>query len=204
MPKAQLRYLTDELEKLREQKLYQKLRVLETEQLPVSRFDGHEVINLSSNNYLGLTTHPKLRARALEATRSGAWAPAPCAPSPAPWRSTWNWRRRSRGSSTWKRRWSFSRDSPPTPERCRHSGARRHHHLGRTQSCLHHRWLPAVARGNQGLPAQGHGGVRKDSGGDCRPQVPQAADYRRRVLHGRRYRPAAATGANWPKSTAAS
>ena len=34
MPKAQLQYLTDELNKLREQKLYQKLRVLETEQLP--------------------------------------------------------------------------------------------------------------------------------------------------------------------------
>jgi glycine C-acetyltransferase len=68
MPKAQLQYLTDELDKLREQKLYQKLRILESEQLPVSRFDGHEVINLSSNNYLGLTTHPKLRQRALEAT----------------------------------------------------------------------------------------------------------------------------------------
>ena len=67
MPTTQLQYLTDELNKLREQKLYQKLRVLETEQLPVSRFDGREVINLSSNNYLGLTTHPKLRARALEA-----------------------------------------------------------------------------------------------------------------------------------------
>jgi len=67
MPTAQLHYLTEDLNKLREQKLYQKLRVLETEQLPVSRFDGREVINLSSNNYLGLTTHPKLRARALEA-----------------------------------------------------------------------------------------------------------------------------------------
>ena len=67
MPKAQLQYFTDELNKLREQKLYQKLRILETEQLPVSRFDGKEVINLSSNNYLGLTTHPKLRRRALEA-----------------------------------------------------------------------------------------------------------------------------------------
>jgi glycine C-acetyltransferase len=67
MPKAQLQYLTDELNKLREQKLYQKLRVLETEQLPVSRFDGCQVINLSSNNYLGLTTHPKLRGRAIEA-----------------------------------------------------------------------------------------------------------------------------------------
>jgi glycine C-acetyltransferase len=67
MPTAQLRYLSDELNRLREQKLYQKLRILETEQLPVSRFDGREVVNLSSNNYLGLTTHPKLKQRALEA-----------------------------------------------------------------------------------------------------------------------------------------
>jgi glycine C-acetyltransferase len=67
MPTLQLQYLSDELAKLREQKLYQKLRILETEQRPVARFDGREVINLSSNNYLGLTTHPKLKQRALEA-----------------------------------------------------------------------------------------------------------------------------------------
>jgi glycine C-acetyltransferase len=67
MPKAQLKYLSDELQKLREQKLYQKLRILETEQRPMARFDGREVINLSSNNYLGLTTHPKLKQKALEA-----------------------------------------------------------------------------------------------------------------------------------------
>jgi glycine C-acetyltransferase len=67
MPKVQLQYLTDELHKLREQKLYQKLRILETEQLPVANFDGQEVINLSSNNYLGLTTHPKLKEAAVRA-----------------------------------------------------------------------------------------------------------------------------------------
>ena len=67
MPGAPLQYLTDELNKLREQKLYQKLRILETEQKPVARFDGREVINLSSNNYLGLTTHPMLKLRAVEA-----------------------------------------------------------------------------------------------------------------------------------------
>jgi len=67
MPGEQLRYLTDELNKLREQKLALKLRILTGEQLPVANFDGREVINLSSNNYLGLTTHPKLRKRALEA-----------------------------------------------------------------------------------------------------------------------------------------
>lgn len=67
MPKPELQYLTDELNKLREQRLYQKLRILETEQLPVANFDGHEVINLSSNNYLGLTTHPKLKEAAVRA-----------------------------------------------------------------------------------------------------------------------------------------
>src|SRR5487761_1074021 len=67
MPQAQLQYLAGELQKLREQGLYQKLRILEGEQLPAARFDGKEVINLSSNNYLGLTTHPKLKQRAIEA-----------------------------------------------------------------------------------------------------------------------------------------
>ncbi len=67
MPKAQLQYLSDELLKLREQNLYQRLRILETEQLPVCNFDGQEVINLSSNNYLGLTTHPELKERAVRA-----------------------------------------------------------------------------------------------------------------------------------------
>ena len=67
MPSGPLQYLSDELNRLREQKLYQKLRILETGQKPVARFDGREVINLSSNNYLGLTTHPKLKQRALQA-----------------------------------------------------------------------------------------------------------------------------------------
>jgi glycine C-acetyltransferase len=43
--------------------------VLEDEQAPVCTFDGKKVINLASNNYLGLTTHPKLREAALAATR---------------------------------------------------------------------------------------------------------------------------------------
>ncbi len=62
-------HVSEELNKLREQGLYQRLRVLDGEQLPVATFDGREVINLSSNNYLGLNTHPKLREAALEATR---------------------------------------------------------------------------------------------------------------------------------------
>jgi glycine C-acetyltransferase len=62
-----LSYLTDELNSLREKGLYQRLQILAGEQLPVAEFDGRRVINLSSNNYLGLTTHPKLREAALRA-----------------------------------------------------------------------------------------------------------------------------------------
>ncbi|HEU5310954.1 MAG TPA: aminotransferase class I/II-fold pyridoxal phosphate-dependent enzyme, partial [Candidatus Eisenbacteria bacterium] len=54
---------------MRAEGLYRRLRILEGEQKPESRFDGREVINLSSNNYLGLTTHPKLREAALRALR---------------------------------------------------------------------------------------------------------------------------------------
>ena len=64
-----LAYLTAELNALKEQGLYRKLRILEGEQKPQTTFDHRSVVNLSSNNYLGLTTHPRLRERALEATR---------------------------------------------------------------------------------------------------------------------------------------
>ena len=65
-----LSYLSDELETLKAQGLYRQLRVLDGEQKSSTSFDHREVVNLSSNNYLGLTTHPKLRDRALEATRT--------------------------------------------------------------------------------------------------------------------------------------
>jgi glycine C-acetyltransferase len=64
-----LAYLHDQLEQWRAEGTFQRLRVLESESAAESRFDGKEVINLASNNYLGLTTHPKLREAALEATR---------------------------------------------------------------------------------------------------------------------------------------
>src|SRR5262244_1545966 len=64
-----LSYLTDQLNDLRKKGTYFRLRVLEDEQAPECTFDGKRVINLASNNYLGLCTHPKLREAALEATR---------------------------------------------------------------------------------------------------------------------------------------
>jgi glycine C-acetyltransferase len=64
-----LDYLGSELESLKQQGLYRQLRILEGEQSHTTTFDHRQVVNLSSNNYLGLTTHPKLRERALEAVR---------------------------------------------------------------------------------------------------------------------------------------
>src|SRR4029434_10992957 len=62
-----LRYLAEELDSLKSQGLYRPLRVLDGEQKAHASFDHHSVVNLSSNNYLGLTTHPQLRERALAA-----------------------------------------------------------------------------------------------------------------------------------------
>ena len=64
-----LSYLADQLNAWREAGTFQHIRELESACAPVSTFDHKEVINLASNNYLGLTTHPKLVEAALEATR---------------------------------------------------------------------------------------------------------------------------------------
>jgi len=65
-----LSYLRDQLAELEAKGLHFRLRVLEGEQKPVAHFDGKEVINLSSNNYLGLATHKALRRAAIEAIRT--------------------------------------------------------------------------------------------------------------------------------------
>ncbi len=64
-----LQFLDDALQEMKRDGLYRRLRILDGEQKPHARFDGREVVNLSSNNYLGLTTHPKLRDAALRAVK---------------------------------------------------------------------------------------------------------------------------------------
>ena len=64
-----LSYLDAELTALREQGLFRQLRILDSEQKAHASFDHASVVNLSSNNYLGLTTHPRLRQRAEQALR---------------------------------------------------------------------------------------------------------------------------------------
>ena len=65
-----LSYLQDQLRELDAKGQRFRLRILDGEQKPVATFDGKEVINLSSNNYLGLTTHKTLRRAAIEAIRT--------------------------------------------------------------------------------------------------------------------------------------
>src|ERR1700729_457869 len=67
--RPQLAHLTAQLEALRIQGTYFKLRELDDQQAPVCTYDGKRVINLASNNYLGLCNHPRLEEAAIAATK---------------------------------------------------------------------------------------------------------------------------------------
>jgi glycine C-acetyltransferase len=67
--RPQLSYLADQMNELRQKGTHFSLRVLQDAQAPECTVDGKHVINLASNNYLGLTTHPKLREAAIAATK---------------------------------------------------------------------------------------------------------------------------------------
>ncbi|TMB83702.1 MAG: 8-amino-7-oxononanoate synthase, partial [Chloroflexi bacterium] len=59
-----LAFLEGEIDELKAKGLYRRLRVVQSEQRSRCVIDGREVITLSSNNYLGLNTHPRLRRAA--------------------------------------------------------------------------------------------------------------------------------------------
>jgi glycine C-acetyltransferase len=67
MANGSLDYLKEQLDELEKQGLRQHPRTLEGEQGARARFDGRDVINLASNNYLGLAAHPKLKEAAAKA-----------------------------------------------------------------------------------------------------------------------------------------
>jgi 8-amino-7-oxononanoate synthase len=60
-------FIQNELEALKRQGLYRELRRVEGEQGPTLILNGREVLNFSSNNYLGLANHPALKKAAQEA-----------------------------------------------------------------------------------------------------------------------------------------
>ena len=150
---------------------YQRLRVLESASAAESRFDGKQVINLASNNYLGLTTHPKLREAALEAVRkygvgSGAVRTISGTMSLHMELEERIARLQERGSLRGvsirlcrQRRHGFG--DPRT---------RRPHRFRRAEPRQHHRWLPALQGQDPRFPAQGRGRGGTDSGGTGLPR----------------------------------
>jgi glycine C-acetyltransferase len=62
-----LAFLDDELAALRERHLYRPLRVMSSAQGPIVSLDDRRVISLSSNDYLGLSHHPRMKRAAIEA-----------------------------------------------------------------------------------------------------------------------------------------
>ncbi len=69
MTERAMDFVDDILNALKEKGLYRDFRVLEGRQGAVANYDGHEVINLSSNNYLGLNTHPRIIDAAVKAAQ---------------------------------------------------------------------------------------------------------------------------------------
>jgi glycine C-acetyltransferase len=67
--RPQLSYLAEQMNELKQKGTHFSLRVLQDAQAPECTVDGQHVINLASNNYLGLTTHPKLSEAAIAATK---------------------------------------------------------------------------------------------------------------------------------------
>jgi len=73
----ELGFLKEKIEELKKQGVYRKLPVLETPNEPVVILNGKRVINLSSNNYLGFSNHPRLKKAAIDAVEKyGAGAGA--------------------------------------------------------------------------------------------------------------------------------
>lgn len=60
-------FLDEEIEQLKAENRFIKLHILQSEQAPVAVIDGKKVVNLTSNNYLNMTTHPKVKKAAMEA-----------------------------------------------------------------------------------------------------------------------------------------
>ena len=154
MPQS-LSFLSDQLNEWRQAGTYQRLRVLESESAAMSRFDGKEVINLASNNYLGLTTHPKLREAALEAVRRYGVGSGAVRTISGTMKLHMELEERIAAFKNVEACGGVPiRFRRQRRHRLRHSLARRSHRFRRVEPRQHHRRLPPLARQDPRLPAQ--------------------------------------------------
>jgi glycine C-acetyltransferase len=71
-----LQWIQDELQKLKDDGLYNRIRTLSSPQGAWLVVDGKHVLNFCSNNYLGLANHPRIVQAAQEAVRKYGVGPA--------------------------------------------------------------------------------------------------------------------------------
>jgi glycine C-acetyltransferase len=71
-----LQWIQDDLQKLKDDGLYNRIRTLSSPQGSWLVVDGKQVLNFCSNNYLGLANHPKIVQAAQEAVRKYGVGPA--------------------------------------------------------------------------------------------------------------------------------
>ncbi|MGC8928669.1 MAG: glycine C-acetyltransferase [Myxococcota bacterium] len=69
MSNDRFQFVKDAIKDLKERGVFRKLKVIMDRQGAVCNIDGKKVINLSSNNYLGLTNHPKMVKASIEAIK---------------------------------------------------------------------------------------------------------------------------------------
>ncbi len=73
---SKLDWLTQEIDGLKDQGLYNRIRTIGSAQGARLIVDGKDVLNFCSNNYLGLANHPKLIEAAKDATKKYGVGPA--------------------------------------------------------------------------------------------------------------------------------
>jgi glycine C-acetyltransferase len=73
---SKLDWLTQEIDSLKEQGLYNRIRTIGSAQGAWLTVDGKNVLNFCSNNYLGLANHPKIVEAAREVTSKYGVGPA--------------------------------------------------------------------------------------------------------------------------------
>ncbi len=202
--RPQLAHLTAQLDEPPRRGTFFKLRELDDAQAPVCTYDGRKVINLASNNYLGLCNHPKLAEAAIDAIREHGVGSGAVRTIAGTMRIHMELEERSPPSKTSKPASSSSPASPPTPAPSAPSSARTTSSCPTSSTTPPSSTAPASHGQNQGLPPQGRRPLRraaaaKSSMSPARNSSSPTASFRWTATSAR-----SASSPRWPKSTAPS
>ena len=186
------------------QGLYRKLRVLDGEAEAHATYDHKSVVNLSSNNYLGLTTHPKLKQAALDAVEKYGVGSGAVRTISGTMEMHMELERRLAAfkhvESVVVFQSGFAANAGTVAAVLTKDDV---DHLGRAESRQHHRRLPLEQAPIKVFPHKDVDAARK-----IMKELPASQkkdpDHRRRLLDGRRSRAAFPSCARSPKNTARS